>query len=247
MVNELLLLSGNDIPFIEAQITIHQPTVKEIALIGEENFYIGCEMLTFSKDILNEEDRNNLRNQNDFEVLMALILDNRSDMRKNKIASLMVLSLLFPDYEINFSFKEISLKKEDETRKINNQNFERFKEILTEMFCLKGNSGNKEIPDTYNPGGELARKIAEKLKKGRQAAAAAKGEQKVSILTRYVSILSVGLQQDMNSFLNYTVYQLFDEFKRYELKEAFDYYFQAKLAGARDLKEVDNWKKDIHP
>ena len=36
-------------------------------------------------------------------------------------------------------------------------------------------------------------------------------------------------------------------FKRYELKEAFDYYFQAKLAGARDLKEVDNWKKDIHP
>ena len=107
--------------------------------------------------------------------------------------------------------------------------------------------GNKEIPDTYNPGGELARKIAEKLKKGRQAAAAAKGEQKVSILTRYVSILSVGLQQDMNSFLNYTVYQLFDEFKRYELKEAFDYYFQAKLAGARDLKEVDNWKKDIHP
>ena len=73
MLNELLLLSGNDIPFIEAQISIHQPTIKEIAYIGEENFYIGCEMLTFSKDILNEEDRNNLRNQNDFDILMSII------------------------------------------------------------------------------------------------------------------------------------------------------------------------------
>lgn len=33
-LDELLLLSGNDIPFIEAQITIHQPTLKEIAYIG---------------------------------------------------------------------------------------------------------------------------------------------------------------------------------------------------------------------
>lgn len=248
MLNELLLLSGNDIPFIEAQISIHQPTIKEIAYIGEENFYIGCEMLTFSKDILNEEDRNNLRNQNDFDILMSIILDNRSpDMRKNKIASLMVMSLLFPDYEINFTFKEITITKEDETHKINSQNFERFKEILTEMFCLKGKSQDKDIPDTYNPGGDLAKKIADKIKKGRQKVAASKGEQKISILTRYVSILSTGLPQDMNTLLQYTVYQLFDEFQRFELKEEFDAYFQARLAGARDLKEVDNWKKDIHP
>ena len=30
MDNELLLLSGEDIPFIEAQLTIHQPKIKEI-------------------------------------------------------------------------------------------------------------------------------------------------------------------------------------------------------------------------
>jgi len=28
MINNLLLLSGNDIPFIKAQINIHQPTIK---------------------------------------------------------------------------------------------------------------------------------------------------------------------------------------------------------------------------
>ena len=42
MLNDLLLLSGNDIPFTGAQLTIHQPTIKEIAYVGEENFYTGC-------------------------------------------------------------------------------------------------------------------------------------------------------------------------------------------------------------
>ena len=39
MENDLLLLSGNDIPFYGAQVSTHQPTIKEIAYIGEEAFY----------------------------------------------------------------------------------------------------------------------------------------------------------------------------------------------------------------
>ena len=52
MIDKLLLLSKNDIPFIKAGINIHQPTLKQIALIGQKNFYIGCQYLTFSKEIL---------------------------------------------------------------------------------------------------------------------------------------------------------------------------------------------------
>ena len=59
MIPDLTLLSGVDIPFAEAGISIHQPSIKEIGLIGEETFYAGSELLTFSKDILKEEDRNN--------------------------------------------------------------------------------------------------------------------------------------------------------------------------------------------
>ena len=51
MIGELLLLSGNDIPFPEAKVTIHQPTLKEIAYIGEEAFFLGCGFLNFSKKI----------------------------------------------------------------------------------------------------------------------------------------------------------------------------------------------------
>ena len=42
MLNNLLLLSGNDIPFFQAQIVIHQPILKEIAYIGEDTFFQSC-------------------------------------------------------------------------------------------------------------------------------------------------------------------------------------------------------------
>lgn len=245
MQNDLLLLTKNDIPFMEAQINIHNPTINEIGLIGEENFYTGCEMLTFSKDILNQEDRSNLENQNDFEILMSILAENNSMVRKNRIAAMLVLTLMFPEYEIKFSKKEILLTKEDEIHSINSENFERFKEIIKAMFCLGGAPGEEK--PTYNPGGELAQKIAEKLKKRHETLAKSQGEQKIAVLNRYASILAVGLKLDINKVLNYTVYQLFDQYQRYDLEDMADKTWEARLAGARDLKEVDNWKKDIHP
>ena len=246
MLNELLLLSGNDIPFIQAQINIHQPTIKEIGYIGEESFYSGCEILTFSKDILKEEDRISLENKTNFEILMSILMDKNPVLRKNRVDASMLFALIFPDYQIRYSFKEIQLIKEDEIHSINIQNFENFKEILNAMFCLKTSFKNETNAD-FNPAGELSRKIAEKLKKGRAKVNQLKGPQKIAILSRYISILSVGERKNINELLNYTVYQLFDEFQRFELKEEFDIYVKAKMAGARDLKEVDNWKKDIHP
>jgi hypothetical protein len=61
----------------------------------------------------------------------------------------------------------------------------------------------------------------------------------------YISILAIGLQKDKNVLLQYTVYQLFEEFHRFRMKESFDIYIQAKMAGAKDLEEVDNWMNDF--
>lgn len=243
MLNDLLLLSGVDIPFQQAQISIHQPTIKEISFIGEEAFFIGCELLNFSKDILATEDKTNLEDRTNFEVLMSIMKDKSLTAQKGKVSALMVLTLIFPGYEIHIQKDCISLVKENNVHNINNQNFEDFKRIIVAMFCLKERNADQE----YNPAGKKARELAEKMKKGRQKAAAAKGEaQKVSLLSRYVSILSVGENKGFDTLLDYTVYQLFDEFNRFELKQKYDIYVQAKMAGAKDLEEVDNWMKDIH-
>lgn len=247
MENDLLLLSGNDIPFYGAQVSIHQPTIKEIAYIGEEAFYTGCEFLRFSKDKLTEEDRNSLENKTNFEIIMSIIREQNMAIQQQKTAVLMLLSLIFPNYTIHFNVDTIDLGKPDtdEVFKITSKNYDEFLDILNSMFCLKATMGNA---DEYAAEGELAKRIADKLRKRHQKIAEQQSEskKKVAILSRYVSIIATGQQKNINDILGYTVYQLFDEFQRYQLKINFDIYLQAKMAGAKDLEEVDDWMKDIH-
>ena len=241
-MDDLLFLSGNDIPFIEAQITIHPPTIKEIAYIGEEVFFTGCELINFSKNILSEEDKMNLENKTNFDILIAILKERNAVMQKNRNCVEMVLALIFPTYIINITDNAIELEKDEESHLINNDNFESFKSILNQMFSL-----NKENNRDFNPSGDLAKQIAEKFRQRHQKLAELdKGKKKIDILSRYVSVLAVGEHKDINSLLNLTVYQLFDEFERFKLKMSYDIYYQAKRAGAKDLKEVEDWMKDIH-
>lgn len=245
-LSELLLLSGNDIPFQEAQVFIHQPTLKEIALIGgEEEFFAGCELLKFSKDILSPEDKNKLSNIDDFQIFMSIMMDsNNSSTQKSVESAIKVLTLLFGKYTIGLCKEGISLTLGDEVHYINQDNFNIFKEIMMNIFCLK-----RFLKDqSYKPKGVLAQQIAEKLAKGRQQAAATRGQgqQKISIFSRYISILTVGEHKDMNELLNYTVFQLFDEFSRFQLKMAHDIYVKSKLAGATKIEEPKDWMGDLY-
>ena len=53
------------------------------------------------------------------------------------------------------------------------------------------------------------------------------------------------MQKSLNELMQYTVYQLYDEFQRFQLKVQWDAYIQARMAGAQDLEEVDNWMIDL--
>ena len=247
MLSDLLLLSGNDIPFPEARVTIHQPTLKEIAYIGEETFFIGCGFLDFSKNLLSETDKINLVNYNDFDIFMSIVINQNKDVKRSVEAAFLVLNLIFPLYEISVRDNLIILKQEKEEYVINSNNFAKFKEIISTMFNLKLGQGNLE---DYNPSGDMAKRIAEKFKKRHEQlnkiAKEAFGDGKrIAILSRYVSILAVGLQKDFNDLMQYTVYQLYDEFQRFQLKVQWDAYIQARMAGAKDLEEVDNWMIDL--
>lgn len=242
MDNELLLLSRNDIPFIEAQANIHQPTISEISFIGEESFFSGCQFLNFSKTMINSEGKVDLEDMSDFKIFMSIMCSSEIGEYKNN--ALMVLTLLFPTYQLKFTPNEILLINDKGISRINSLNFDAFKDILVSMFGLDDLGTGSE---GYNPANKRAAKIAEKLQKAKNRKMQNEGHQKVAVLSRYISILSVGEQKDMNTFLQYTVFQLKDEFKRYQMKQSFDMYIQAKMAGAKDLDEVDNWMDDIHP
>lgn len=242
-LNELLLLSGNDIPFPSAQICIHPPTIKEIALIGEEKFFMGCELLKFSKDILSPEDKNNLSQISDFNILMTIMNEHSPATEKNVESAFLVLSLIFPNYQIQLEqHRMVFLQPNEPNHYLDENNFNEFKEIINYMFCLKKFGGKED----FNPSGELAKRIAEKMARGRQQAAAARPQKKIAIFSRYISILAVGEKKDINQLLNYTIYQLFDEYQRFELKQAYDIFIKSRLAGATKTKEPENWMKDLY-
>ena len=240
VVNELLLLSGNDIPFRTAQCTIHQPRISEIAYIGEEAFQIGSRFLLFNKDNLQIEDKSGLENQSNFHIFMSVM--NSAESVKHKTDAMMVLTLLFPKAEIKIDRDKILLQLENFESSINEYNFDAFQDIVRQMFCLEKTGGSGQ----YNPADALAKKIANKFEKGQQKRNEARGKQKINLFGYYISILSVGLQKDMNELMHYTVYQLTDEFNRFKRKIEFDAYLQARMAGATDIEEVKNWMDDIH-
>lgn len=251
MTNELLLLSGNDIPFEEAQLILHPPTLKEIAYIGEEALWSGVEFLNFSKNLLSNEDKVVLSSKSDFEVLMTIIQDKNATIRMHKTQIEMVLTLLFPNYHVIFTPSSIGFQLENETNLllIDNNNFEAFKAIVREVFCLDQLMGGS-ASSGYNPVNAAAKMLAKKFKDRQKKLSQLKhdneGGGSFNILSIYVSILAVGVGHDLNTLMNYTVFQLIDEFRRYQLKMEFDINMQARMAGARDLKEVENWMKNIH-
>ena len=247
MENDLLFLSGNDIPFIEAQVIIHQPTLKEIAYIGERDFFVGCGFLDFSKKLLNDKDKSNLDNYSDFDILMSIMVKRKKETVVTIDAAFKVLTLIFPLYDVEVRNNIIALKRDGQEFSINRTNFSAFKDILVSMFNLNLGQDSKE---KYNPAGTMAAKIADKFKQRHEKLAKLKGglqvnEKRIAILSHYASILAVGLQKDLNDLMEYTVYQLYDEFQRYQLKVQWDAYIQARMAGAKDLEEVDNWMIDL--
>lgn len=167
-LDPLLLFSGNDIPFTSSGVTIHHPTIKEIAYLGEDTFFTGYQMLIISKNILSQEDKVNLETLTNFDILIAILEERNAVMQKNRNCIQMVLMLLFPEYEITFTKKAIILKKENEESSLNSNNFEEFQDILKQMFSFGDTNG---VPQDFNPDGPMAARIAEKLKKRHQVLA----------------------------------------------------------------------------
>lgn len=245
MIDPFILNSKIDIPFVGAQVAVHQPSLEEIAYIGGQDvLFPGCELLRISKNILNENDKVDLDKITNFDILMQIISMPSPELKKPIENAKMVFELLFPHFEIEWKPPfEITLDKDDIKTSINRNNYDELRQIISEIFCLNKN----EESDNFNPSGELSRRIAEKLKERHKKLVQIRGNsEKSSIFDRYMSILAVGLQKNKNELIKYSVYQLFDEFERYQAKVAYDIYVQAKMAGAKDIENVDNWMKDLH-
>ena len=133
--HRLALMTGVDIPIPELQITVHQPTIKEISMIGEQDFFIGIQMLCVDKKVY-IEDEGLLANTTNFQIFMTML--NQQQMVDKKQAVQQVLTLLFPQAKIIFTPRSILLNINQENIIIDEGNFEQLQDVLIQQFCLQG-------------------------------------------------------------------------------------------------------------
>lgn len=247
MVDKLLLISGNDIPLLQGRLVIHQPRLKEIAYITEKKFWIGYETLKFDKNNLSRKEYGqDLDKLSNFQLILSLLARQEVEVQQIKINIFSLLGILFPTSTILVKEDCIQLQntKNKEVGFINNDNFEKFKEILKDMFCLGNDDTNKQ----YNPSGHLAQKIAQQMREARKKRAqlGSSKDEDVSFFNRYISILATAKNKSINEIMDYTIYQLMNEFNRYMLYKQNEQWFAMKIAGASGMKEPQDWLKDIY-
>lgn len=244
MNNQLLYFTDNDIPFSSAKMVIHNPSIKELGLIGENTFRVATYLILYLVKDLKSQGNFNLEGKEDFDIFIEVInqKDAKSIEYKNDFLSL--LALIFPKYMLHIRKNDIQCvpvgKEDKEMHFIDKTNFQDFQQIVYNMFASeKDNSGG------YNPSDLRASKIADKLRKMKRKESFSAQNNDVSIYKRYASIMSIGMQMDVNIFLNYTVRQIETQFKRYTLWSQWDAHFKMKLAGATGLDDIEDWMQEV--
>lgn len=237
----LSLMCGTDYPVPECQLTIHQPTINEIALIGESDFFSGVQCLCLNKSMF-IKDETLLANVNNFQIFMMIM--SEKETADKKFAVQQVCLLLFPQHKVFFTPNSMLLTGEGQTIMIDENNFELLQNAISDITCLKTGPMDQT---TFNPANEKAREIAEKLMRGRQRVAAEKGSSNTSIFTQYLSILTIGLNSmSLNDLKELTIFQLYDLIERYMLYVNWDMDVRCRLAGGKPDNQPDNWMKPIH-
>ena len=182
---------------------------------------------------------------------MTILRNKDLTIQEVKICLQEIFLLILPDYKVVFLPNSIlfSRKTQDgfEEHSLTKDNFEGFKNIVSEMFCLKYIQG-EDGQGTYNPGGPQARALVKKFQERQAKLAKLKGKKdktSIEVLYRYISILAVGQQKDINQLMNYSLYQLVDQFRRFKMADDYETVFRLKIAGAKDVESVPHWMGDL--
>lgn len=244
------ILTGIPIQIPGCNIAVSQPSVKEICAFGETDFLYGLQILTKTDKVVESIKKGNsqLAMLSDFQILIATA--EQDSFLKCSLEQ--IFELLFPNYMIEFAIGCINFRVEQNgtiVGQINPMNFESFQKTLDTLFLPHLNDNQVE---EYNPANGLAAEIAAKLKRGQEQRAKIKqkasGENN-SIFATYISVLSVGLSMDINVLYEYTPFQLFDVFKRYMLKVAYDLHMKIVTTPFMDTSKMEdpkNWLDNLY-
>lgn len=241
MDTRLAMMCGIDIPIPQCELIIHQPRIKEIAYLGEKDFFTAVQTFCVNKNMF-LQDKALLEDTNNFQIFMTIMSEKETADKKEVVQQM--IPLFFPQYKMSLTPRSLLLNGEGRFITIDENNFEFLQSAVSEICCLRSSSSDQK---TFNPADAKAAEIAKKLMRGRQIVAEQKGESNASIFSQYLSTLTVGLNSmSLSDVMNLTIFQLYDLVERYMLYINWDMDIRSRLAGAKPDSKPDNWMKNIH-
>ena len=241
--NIALYLSGQPVPIESCNVVMTQPTIRNIVAFKESEFLLAANILGKPEQYVSKlrEGNSELSEYTDFQILMVLIKQDSTLLR----ACESFFQLTFPNYIVKIESEICFYKDEKRVGMINPFNLQDFSQTVSNLFLM--DSGKKE----YNPANEKAKKLADKFEKYRQQLAAIKktGKETATLFGSYISVLSIGMNLDINILYGYTPFQLYNTFNRYWRKVKSDFYQRVSTMPMMDtskMEEPDDWTENLY-
>lgn len=233
-IDELQLITGIDLPIEAFGITLHQPRVREIAMLGEQNYFIALSIFKMNKQQLKIESPD-VTNWMIFQESLGQKIDGIKDVR----ALLGNFLQLFLTQKINIGPRSLIIQTKDGLLNIEPEQFDEFQELISEV---GGASLLRPSEETYNPLNKRAAEIAEKMKKAHKRLAAMQPKSKSKgFLARYVRAVAVATANSLSDVCDMTMLQLNTIMQTYLAYEAYDLDVKSRLAGAKTQDKLVHW------
>lgn len=244
-IDQITLLAGVDIPIPELRLVITQPILRDIAVIGEGEFFASAYMISKSlKDTMDlsdmeKEEQDYWNSRSNLEILTLAFSGDAILQLKTRL----FFSLLTPSQVVTFVEDGISFVDPDGKEVIvDSEGFDILSEYL--KIILKLDMSDKDVVEDFNPIGSRAEEIAAKLKANRLKVKNLKASDGPKAgLASFISAFSIGTGISINTVFDYTIYQFQDLLERFNLFTEFELSTQAKMAGAKDVESVNIFKR----
>lgn len=238
-IDELQLITGIDLPIEAFGITLHQPRVREIAMLGEQNYFVALSIFRMSKDQLKIQSPD-VTNWMIFKESLTQKIEGIKDLN----ALLSNFLQLFLVQKLIIGPNSLIIQDKDKLVNIEPEQFDDFQALISQV---GGASLLQSTEETYNPLNRRAAEIAEKLKKAHKRLAAQQPKSKgKGFLTRYIRAVAVATANSLEDVCNMTMLQLNDVMQTYLAYEAYDLDIKSRLAGAKNQDKLVHWMmKDL--
>lgn len=246
-IDYLTLVSGVDIPIPKKGLVMRQPKLREIAMLGEEEFYSKASFLLITKEKMIEnlskkfdieEVESVYGNFNEYQILQIIL----GSEPKTVLDVQQILILLFPEYNVSIEENGLMFIDKDGIKIIYPDDYEEFREYIKTILCLNNKATSE---DEYNPADEAAKEIARKLKKRKERLSELNPKEHQSVLGNYLSSIAIGTNSyTIEAALDLTIFQLFDQISRYTKWHRSEFNIDCTLAGAKDVESI-NWFENL--